>query len=48
MYSRVCECCKKRFETNIYLKRYCSSVCKNKVKKDRKIRKGEGEKWIKK
>ncbi|MCC0653666.1 hypothetical protein [Clostridioides sp. ES-S-0001-03] len=44
MYLRVCKCCKKEFKTNLYLKTYCSYVCKNKFKNGRKKEKKEGNK----
>ncbi|HBE9404937.1 hypothetical protein NMF85_10725 [Clostridioides difficile] len=45
MYLRVCKCCKKEFETNLYSKTYCSYVCKNKFKNEkRKKEKKEGNK----
>ncbi|MCC0637047.1 hypothetical protein IC214_08270 [Clostridioides sp. ES-S-0190-01] len=43
MYLRVCKFCKKKFETNVYLKKYCSYVCKNKFKKEKRNQK-EGNK----
>lgn len=39
MYLRVCKCCKKEFETNLYSKTYCSYVCKNKFKNEKRKKK---------
>lgn len=39
MYLRVCKCCNKEFETNLYSKTYCSYVCKNKFKNEKRKRK---------